>query len=99
MLIALATGKITLTLTDGSTQVVSLENAVDVTAEVQPNKYWGADNATQTTDVPQYFVRIHFNDNRFLDLLMGQQTGDGSTWANTLVGANAAVAAISAVIP
>lgn len=99
MLIALTSGLMTLTLSDGSTQVVNLSNVVDVTAEVQPNKIYGADNATQTTDVPQWFVRLHMNDNRWLDLLMGQQTGDGSGWANSQSGANTAVAAIAAVMP
>ena len=95
MFIALATGIMTLTLPDGTTQTVNLGTVVDVTAEIAPQFIYGADTPSQVTRTNNYFVRLHFNDNRFLDLQMGKQTGAGSLWMNTLAGANIAVTDIT----
>lgn len=119
MLIALASGSLTMTLPDGATQTVNLDNVVDVTVEITPEIIYGTTAATSGTGslnvippaVPlaggistqlqsvitnDYAIRLHFNDNRFLDLLCGQQTGDGVLWVNTLAGANIGRAAIVA---
>jgi hypothetical protein len=119
MLIALATGVMTMTLPDGTTQTVNLDNVVDVSAERGFRVIYGTTTATsgtgslnvippavplaggistqlQSQQVDQYFVRLHFNDNRWLDLLCGEQTGDGVLWVNTLAGANIGRAAIVA---
>lgn len=85
----------TMTLPDGTDQTVNLSTVVDVTAEIAPQFIYGADTASQVTRTNNYFVRLHFNDNRFLDLRMGEQTGAGSGWTNDESGANQAVADIS----
>ena len=99
MLIALASGTLTATLPDGTTQTINLANVVDVTAEINPKFIYGADTPSQVTKTDNYFVRLHFNDNRFFDLRMGAQTGDGVLWVNTLAGANLCVTAIRGAMP
>jgi hypothetical protein len=69
---------------------------VDVCAERGFQNIYGAATPSQVTTTDKYYVRIHLKDNRFLDIRMGEVTNQG-TWVNTLVGVNAAVAAIDAV--
>lgn len=103
--ITLGSGTLTATLPDGTKQVYNLGNMVDNGA-IRWQKYntvppiLGSDPYTQPTptSVPQYKVVLHFNDNRWLELRMGT-IGNQPTWADTLVGANAAVTAISAALP
>jgi len=99
MFVTLAPGLLTLTLPDGLNQTTQLSNVTDVTAELIPRSIYGADTATQVTTTFDYKVRLHLVDNRFFDILMGQQTGDGVLWVNTLAGANIAVADIQAQMP
>lgn len=100
--ITLGTRTLTATLADGTTQVFNLNNMVDVPAIRYP-KYntvppAASSNPYETptpTFTTNYKVVLHFNDNRWLEIIMGT-VGNQGTWANTLTGANTAVAAISA---
>lgn len=91
----------TMTKSNGLDQVVNLSNVVDIVAGVAPEYIYGADTDglvpdNQLTKTDQYIVKMHMVDNREVTLYMGQQTGDGALWVNTLVGANLAVADIEA---
>lgn len=121
MVVTLATGVMTLGLSDGTNQVINLDNVVDVEATVNPQYTYGTTASTSGTGslnvmpqslplsggistalqseyVNQYRIRLHFNDNRWLDLYCGTLTNDGATWVNTLAGANIGVAAIRTVM-
>lgn len=122
MLIVLATGVMTMTLPDGTTQTVNLDNVVDVIAQAKPQIIYGSTSATpgtgsimatppgnppvggisttlQSTLTYNYSIFLHFNDNRWLELECGKQTGtEGANWVNTLIGANIGVTDIKAVM-
>lgn len=111
-----------MTLPDGTTQTVNLDNVVDVTAQAKPQIIYGSTTATpgtgsvmttppgnppvggisttlQSTLTYNYSILLHFNDNRWLELECGKQTGtEGVNWVNTLVGANIGVTDIKAVM-
>jgi hypothetical protein len=50
------------------------------------------------TSSDQWLVYVHLLDGTYEKLVMGRQTGAGAGWTNTLVGANAAVAAFEAIM-
>lgn len=85
-----------MTKSDGLDQIVNLANVVDIVAEESFDRIYNTTTGDQFTDTPSYRVRLHMVDNREIFLQMGEQTGDGALWVNTLVGANLAVADIEA---
>ena len=96
MQVTVGTGILTITLTDGTTQVYPASGMVDVCAERGFQNIYGVDSPSQVTTTDKYYVRIHLKDNRWLDIDMGTVTNQAG-WLNTLVGVNAAVADIDAV--
>lgn len=46
----------------------------------------------------QWLVYVHLVDGTYEKLVMGKQAGAGAGWANSLAGANAAVAAFEAIM-
>lgn len=103
--VTLATGLLTCTLVDGTSQVYSLNNTVDA-GSLRWRQYntvppvLTSDPFTQPTptSIPRYKVILHFNDNRWLELRMGT-IGNQPTWTDNLVGAAQAILDIAAVIP
>ena len=61
----------------------------------------GPTNNTQISSKPsqyqQWFVRIHLNDQRFMDIPMGK-VANQATWTNDSAGASACIVAIRAAI-
>lgn len=53
--------------------------------------------AARATGYQQWFVRIHLNDQRFMDIPMGK-VANQATWTNDDAGADACIQAILAVI-
>ena len=101
--VTLATGVLTQTLDDGTTYTVNLKNVTDfqVLDREQHNQPTTLVNPIQLnrtyTVASRYVVRLHMNDNRFTDIVMGTVANQGA-WLNTEAGANAARTAIVASI-
>lgn len=79
----------------GTTAATSGTGSLNVMPQSLPLS-GGISTQLQSEVVNEYFIRLHFNDNRWLDLQCGTLTGDGATWVNTLAGANIGVADILA---
>ena len=99
MNVTLASGVLTQTLDDGTTYTVALSNVTDFQVldgrtPVAPTTLVNPIQLNQTyTFTDEYRVRLHFNDNRFTDIVMGT-VANQPTWLNTEAGANAARADI-----
>lgn len=102
--VTLGSGTLTVTLADGLPQVYNLANMVDVSATVwkkynttPPAPSGNPYNQPTPTSVDMYKVTLHFNDNRWLDIVMGTVDNQAS-WTNDDTGAVNAVTDISNAI-
>jgi hypothetical protein len=101
--VTLATGTLTKTLDNGETYTIALGNVTDfqILSAGVPTASTTLVNPIQLSQPysrnTQYRVRLHFNDGRFDDIVMGE-VANQATWVNTEAGANVARAAIVASI-
>ena len=88
------------TIVGGDTQTYPAVGFSGAAVLRKPRFVYGVDN-NDTTWLPStppidYYVRCHFQDQRFFDIPMGYVSNQGS-WVNTQVGANACVTSLKAL--
>ena len=66
-------------------------------ASTSPAAPYGNTQISQDYGVEQWFVRIHLNDQRFMDIPMGKVVNQ-ATWVNDELGASACIVAIRGAI-